>query len=329
MNSAYSEKNRPTRSPLQKANSFAKYIRREGVGRGVRFAWWKLRSSLAATDLTWNLLFRSNPFIQTGEVADYSRSAQVVWEELCKLPGLITKEYYVDRADYDRYVIAARYEDFDPYYRGGMSGDLDHRVEKLLQHYISLSLLGIQSDELYMDVASNTSPMRHIVKRLYNVPVYSLDLSYPPGIDGELIGADAGAMPVKDGFASKMTLHCAFEHFACGADSRFVKECARVLRPGGKVCVIPLYLLPQYCVRVDPTIEGDISVSDTEGAKKVYVRGYKVDYGRFYSPESFRRRILEQATGLTFTAYRILGLEQFAPDYVYSNFALVIEKPAA
>jgi len=327
MNTNSPEQHTPGRSPMQRASSFVRYIQREGLNKGARFAWWKLRSSLAENDLTWNLLFRSNPLIKTGEVSDYSRNADVVWQELAKLPGLTTKDYIVDQSDYDRYVAAARYEDFDPYYRGGLSGDLNHRVEKLLQHYISLSLLGVQDDDVYVDVASNTSPMRHIVKRLYGIPVYSLDLSYPPGIDGELIGADAGAMPVEAGFASKMTLHCSFEHFAFGADSRFVKECERVLRPGGKVCIIPLYILPEYCVRVDPTLEADISISDTEGADKVYVRGYRVDYGRFYNPESFRKRILEQTTGLNFTVYRIRGLERFAPHNVYSNFALIIEKP--
>jgi hypothetical protein len=295
----------------------------------MRLAWWKIRAALASNDLTWEFLFRKNPFVHTGEVSDYSESAERIWEQLKRLEGLITKEWQLNPEEYRAYVERAKYEDFDPYYRGGMSGNDRHRTEKLLQHYISLELLQIEPRDVYIDVASNTSPMRQIVNRLFGVPSYSLDLSYPAGVHGELIGADAGAMPVEPGFASKMTLHCSFEHFAYGADSRFMRECARVLRPGGKVCIVPLYILPEYSVRVDPTLETDISVRDTEGATRVYVRGYRVDYGRHYSPESFRERILAHASGLSLTVFRIRGLEKLAPEDVYSHFALVIERSAA
>jgi hypothetical protein len=54
------------------------------------------------------------------------------------------------------------------------------------------------------------------VKSLYNVRCFSLDLSYPPGINGELVGSDAGAMPFANDSISKMSLHCSFEHFAMG-----------------------------------------------------------------------------------------------------------------
>lgn len=303
------------------------HITERGFGSAAALAWYKLRAAAARSELGWKLCFENNPLIATGNVEDYSTSAETVWRELQGLERLSCHEFQLDIAAYQDYVKRAGYEQFDPYYRGEASGNAEHRSEKLLQHFISLELLDMQADDVYIDIASNTSPMRHIVKALYGCTVYSLDLSYPPGIDGELIGADAGAMPFPDESVSKMTLHCSFEHFAFGADSRFITECARVLRPGGKVCIVPWYVLPEYCIRLDPMLEQSMHIRDTEGAKVVYVRDYRVDYGRFYSPATVASRLLAFGPTLRFSAYRVRGLEQLKPELAYSELALCIEKP--
>lgn len=318
---------REVTSPIGKRLvNYLAYTKEHGLTSAAKFAWWKLRATLAHHDSSWNIFFRNNPFVATGELSDYQNCAESVWEQLRLLPNLETNEWQIDPLKYRDYVNAAHCAELDHYYRGGASGNSLHRAEKLLQHYISMGLLCIDKRDVFIDVASNTSPIRHIVKRLYGASCYSLDLSYPPGVHGELIGADAGAMPLESGSVSKMSLHCSFEHFACGADTRFVRECARVLRPGGRVCIVPLYVLPNYCILVDPTLEMDISIRDTEGAKVVYVRGYHVDYGRFYNPEAFKQRILSAAEGLRTTVYRVRGLEKLQGENVYSHFALVLEK---
>lgn len=326
MSSSFQSVDSSLKPVAKKVHTFYRYVKDNGVREGASFAVCKARSALASWELTWRLLYEQNPFISTGHVSDYSKCAETVWTALGSMRGIKTAEWQLDAAAYHRYVARAAYEQFDPYYRGGESGDAAHRAEKLLQHFISLELLQISADDLFIDVASNTSPMRTIVQQLYGIPAFSLDLGYEPGIHGELIGADAGAMPLDAGFASKMALHCSFEHFANGSDIRFIKECGRVLRSGGKVCIIPLYLLPQYSIRIDPTLEHDISVTDPEGAAKVYVRNYQVDYGRFYDPESFEQRIVNNADGLAITVYRIRGLEDLGEGNVYSQFAMIAEK---
>jgi len=46
----------------------------------------------------------------------------------------------------------------------------------------------------------------------------------PRGINGNNIGGDAGNMPVKDGFATKMALHDALQCFEKDSDIEFIKE---------------------------------------------------------------------------------------------------------
>lgn len=302
------------------------YYRKHGLGETAKFSWIKARSQLANNELGWKFLFELNPFVATGSPSDYGNGADIVWQELQKISGLLTKELHVDPQGYRNYVTQAHYETFDPYYRGGDSGDDTHRAEKLLQHYLSMELLKVTPDDVYVDVASNTSPMKEIVRRLSGAKTYSLDLSYPPGIHGDQIGCDAGAMPLADGSVSKMTLHCSFEHFAGDADSRFVRECARVLRPGGAVCIVPLYILPRYCIRMDPTLECRLSVPGGEQAPVIFVKGYKVDFGRFYDPRMLHKRVLEHCHGLEAAVHRIRGLESIGEATLYSHFALTLLK---
>lgn len=314
-------------SLIRRASSLVKHLESEGLTNTVKFLKWKLRLSIASNSSTWKLFYVQNPLVETGDVTDYTRHAEQVWRQLKSLPDVTLKEFAVDPARYRDYVKQANYEEFDPYYRGGNSGRESHRAEKLLQHFLSLELLNISPQDIYVDIASNTSPMYQIVNRIYGVSTYSLDLDFPTGINGSFIGANAGDIPVPDNFFSKMTLHCSFEHFANGSDIAFIRECNRVLRPGGRVCIVPLYILPDYCIRIDPTLESDISVSDTEGARKAYVRDYRAQYGRFYDVAHFQSRILENLGSLTATVYRIRDLDLLNEPELYSELALVIEKP--
>lgn len=311
-----------------KIRTLTDYFRASGPVATARYIGTKTRATVARTDLGWRVFFEHNPLTNTGQVDDYEQQAAEVWNELKQLQSVEVKEYSIDVADFYEYVRRARYERFDPYYRGGDSGNGCHRTEKLLQHYLSLKFLDIQPNDVYIDVASNTSPMKRIVKDLYGVSTYSMDLKYPPGINGDTIGCDGGETPLADGSVSNMSLHCAFEHFAYGADCRFIREAERILRVGGRVCIVPLYILKQYSIRVDPTWEADISVRDTEGAKVVYVRGCDIDYGRFYDVKSFEVRIVNNLRSLKPIIYRISNLKDLQPDYCYSNFALVLEKQA-
>ncbi|MCB0360420.1 MAG: hypothetical protein KDD44_12315 [Bdellovibrionales bacterium] len=303
------------------------YFQQHGLGPTLAFSTIKLRSALARNDIGWRMAYELNPFVQSGSFLDYGKCSDRTWAELKQLPNLECREIQIDRTDYEAYVARAEYARYSPYYEGGDSGNVTHRTEKLLQHYLSLQLLQVTDGDVYIDVASNTSPMKDIVRRLFGVESYSMDLVYEPGVHGDQIGCDAGATGLPDGFASKMSLHCAFEHFAYGSDMRFVREAGRILRPGGKVCIVPLYVMDHYCIRCDPTLEMDISIRDTEGARIEYVRNYNVDFGRFYDAKRLQERILDNLGPLRATLYRFSNLSVFEPEEVYSNFALVLEQP--
>ena len=107
-------------------------------------------------------------------------------------------------------------------------------------------------DDVFVDIASCSSPFADIVERLDNCIAYRQDLDFPPGVNGRTIGGSAEHLPIADGFFSRMTLHCSFEHFEGDADIGFVKEAGRVLRPGGAACILPLYVSEIFHNLTDP-----------------------------------------------------------------------------
>ncbi len=107
-------------------------------------------------------------------------------------------------------------------------------VEKALEYYVGAQLLKLQKGDVLIDVAAAHSPWFEIAEHMYGCSAYALDLLFPPGIDGKKIGADATTMPLADGFATKMALHCAYETFEGDADIRLLPEAYRVLAGGVK-----------------------------------------------------------------------------------------------
>jgi SAM-dependent methyltransferase len=98
-------------------------------------------------------------------------------------------------------------------------------------------------------------------------------------------------MPVPDGFASKACLTCSLQHFEGDADTRLFVELARVLRPGGAVCIVPFYVNTEAVTLTDPVVSVGVNVPFESGAPIHCVEGWGNRHGRFYSPESFARRI--------------------------------------
>lgn len=230
------------------------------------------------------------------------------------------EEFWVDADDYRRYFSEAGYvEDFPSYYSFNLP-------EKSLEHYIAAQLLAFRKDDIYIDVASEGSPVPQIYTKLFGATSYRQDLAYPPGLNGSLIGGDAAHMPVPDSFASKMALHCSLEHFEGTSDIGFIQEVGRVLRPGGSVCIVPLYLAEQYSIQTDPIVSVPAQVEFEADAIIHAASGWNNRHGRFYDPEHLVDRIAQNLNGLQLKLFRLKNVRQVDPT-CYAQFAALITKP--
>ena len=246
-------------------------------------------------------------------------------EQVHRVASIDFQPWHVPVEGFHEYLNKAAYPDS---YLGGHGGGNPFFGEKALEHYASLVLASVQPGSVLIDVASNGSPFIEIATRLYGCDGYENDLQFPSGLNGRRIGGDAAAMPVAAGFADAMTLQCSYDHFEGDADTRFVSEAARTLRPGGRVVILPLYLTDVFAAKVDPRLSLRGLRLD-RGMRRHLMWGLDVRFSRLYDPPRLLSRVLEPArsAGLVTRVLRVHGGETAMPGS-YLNFALVLEQPA-
>jgi SAM-dependent methyltransferase len=231
-------------------------------------------------------------------------------------PDLSIETMAVSREYYDRWVRREEY----PLLAYHVS-----REEKFLEHAVSVDLLGDRSG-LLIDVASCRSYFPYLMRRR-GFRVIVQDLAYTEGLHGDVLGCNAASFPLPDASIDAMTLHCSFEHFEGDADQGFVREASRLLTPGGRAVIIPLYLHERQITWVDPYFLSIGEVIEEPGAEWQPAIGYGNRFGRMYSARTFVDRILSavEQTELKPTLWYIEGATDVAPS-CYLQFALTLEK---
>lgn len=249
-------------------------------GRALRFAVDKTREALF-----WDRLYLAmrEPKIRGTVPYDPNRDEAIARQLVDQ--GFNVRRIAVDSEDLNRFRERA---DYGRAYRGPLASGLP---EKVLEHYLAATLLGLCPDDVVIDVASQHSPASNIYRRLYGCSTYRQDLLFPPGLCGDRIGGDAARMPIPDGFATALTLHNSFEHFEGDTDMRFLREAGRVLRPGGRMCIVPLFLRDSYAIQCDPIALPSGGHTLEPDAVAWCARGWRDRHGRFYDVAHLDSRI--------------------------------------
>lgn len=233
--------------------------------------------------------------------------------------GVTVKPYSIDLIDFQQWLDLVSFPEKYQRQCGAIF------KEKALEHYVGAKLLSIQPGDVLIDVASSNSPWSEMAERAYECSAYALDLCFKRGIHGRRIGADATAMPLPDGWANGMALHCSFEMFEGTADIDLIPEAQRVLKPGGRMVILPLYLHDAYFAYSSPL--SDRRGLDYQGAARVWRDDeWPVRFSRKYSVDSFVERIVSALGSMKLTVYVMQNETQVASN-CYLKFAALFEKP--
>jgi SAM-dependent methyltransferase len=239
--------------------------------------------------------------------------------------GYSPEDYFVDVGAFNEY--RARCEGIYHKYKKGFG---EFFTEKALEHYVSLSFKPLTSDSKVIDIASAGSPFPEIVHSDYGCDVWSNDLIFPEGVHGNgwhtRVGGDACKLPIEDDFFDLAVLHCALEMFEGEADVGLIREAGRVLKPGGTLVVVPLYLNETCHILRDPRTYRNPLPDIDEGAELVYRKDfYGASFCRVYSVDSFMNRLVENMDRLSLKIYRVRNLAE-VDEKCYMHWIAVFQK---
>jgi SAM-dependent methyltransferase len=233
--------------------------------------------------------------------------------------GFFVDEIYVHPEDFNRYFYSADYSNrFIEYYPSNIH-------EKSLEHFLGYKLLDIYPDDLMLDVASEDSPIGEIYSRLTGCAYYRQDIMYEIGIHGNMIGSDVSSIPLPDGSISKAIATCSIEHFENESDIYFMSEMQRLLRPGGKLIILPLYMATKPSILSDPLYALSGNVAYDREAEIYFLEGWGNRHARFYTPQTLRERLVEGNQKMRFKVF-ILRNRNEIHESIYCTFILQGEK---
>ncbi|MCJ7445880.1 MAG: class I SAM-dependent methyltransferase [Methanotrichaceae archaeon] len=246
--------------------------------------------------------FRFRHFIQNGLAFIYIKSEF---------------NYFIENSHYPE-----KYRNFFNYYY----------VEKLFEHFISIKLLNFNKNDVFIDIAAQKSYFSDYIYKFYGIEAYKQDLDFRKGIfcspDSAvpLVGGDAADLPFKDNYFTKMTLHCSIEHFENDSDIKFIREAERVLKKGGKACILPLYFGESYFAIIDHEAysRDEDSIQFEKGIDVYEKEGYGNRFGRIYSIDKFKERLVD-SNNLDLDIYFIDNLEKI-DNSLYCSLAAVFSK---
>ena len=241
--------------------------------------------------------------------------------------GVPVTDAPIDLEDFDDW--RGRHRVLDRYYRS--HGDI--HIEKCLEHYIVDRALQLQRGHIYIDVASAGSPWARTLRRR-GVEAYRLDLIYQPGIRGINIGGDATATGLPAGFARALSIQCAFELFFGETDRQCLAETARILEPGGRAVITPLYLDNSHFVLHSPAALPPPGSEEPDAVRIWRDDDVPAPFSRHYSPETFVARIAScLPRGLSgcvlFSSNLDEAMEAHPGQRIYPFFTYVLEKARA
>jgi hypothetical protein len=177
---------------------------------------------------------------------------------------------------------------------------------KLVEYYISYRWLDLGPDDTYIDVAAQDCPFAFFVQDRFGSTVYRQDLYYlKKGIHGADIGGSAAKIPLPAGSVSKISLHNSLEHFEGKNDIKFFREAQRLLRAGGRLLVVPLFIGDRYS-----TVE-DAGWVDDDGVKHLW--GVGARFARWYDLPQFKTRILDRSPELAVRVYHVENATEIDP----------------
>lgn len=184
--------------------------------------------------------------------------------------------------------------------------------------------------QYYIDIAASGSPWAKIIREVNKERIlsYAIDLDIPTKFAqyDYYIQMDATKTNFDDSSIDGASLQCAFEMFIKDTDINLIRELKRILKPGGKAIILPLYMHTHACHYTSPEFFGK-GFGDSDS--KEYIRWdiWGIKASRKYEAYKLKNRILDliSSLGMKYKIY-VLKNKHEIHEGIYLHFILEVEK---
>jgi len=146
------------------------------------------------------------------------------------------KEYYISKKEYDAFEKKFPFRDF-------YDSKAFRYQRKICEYFLVDKILELpvqNSEYSYIDAASMNSPWAAWLKERYGIKSYSIDKQSFKNPRNCFICSDITNLPFENCSINAISIQSAFELLSDDTDIKFVRECGRVLKRGGRVVILPL-----------------------------------------------------------------------------------------
>lgn len=219
---------------------------------------------------------------------------------------------------------------FPDNYHGGPNGNVWQ--EKLLEHWLSskfLDLKGHSSDDIYLDIAAASSPWVCMLRQRTPICAYAIDLCEAAPAHRDLPYyrvENATHTSFSASSVQSASLHCAYEMFTGDDDILLIHEAARILKPGGRMIILPLYMHTHYCAYSTPDFHG-LGRTDPQAKEYVLLDACGIPSSRKYDAPALQRRVLSAIIndGMQYRIWVLRNKHELG-NSIYCHFILEIER---
>jgi SAM-dependent methyltransferase len=197
----------------------------------------------------------------------------------------------LERADYDRLLASAALARFR---------ELPYAHAKPLEYLASLRALAPAAGEVLLDAAGGASG--EYLRAARDFVGAALELVGQDALAGRVdeagirfVSGSVDRIALADASVDAIACHHSFEHFQGDLDTRFLGEALRLLRPGGRLAIVPLFLGSSYAEIWNrrPARGGDPRARRVVDRTAAFAGwGPFEGFARVYDAEALRARVL-------------------------------------
>lgn len=239
------------------------------------------------------------------------------------------KNIHISRAEFDEF---DKRFDFEKVYDKHWT----RYQRKICEYFTVDKILAFSSrcDEpyVYIDAMASSSRWASDVNQKYGIKAYSVDINEPLNPTYCFVKADVTKMPFEDASIDAISVQSGVELLPGKTDIEFIKEAQRVLKPGGKCIILPLYLNSEFCNLYGRSYYKQKAVKDM-GEVISYVRlDYDLPFTRLYDLNNLEKRLLATTDNRScwylyiIDADDSISLSDQRDSFIYLRYALVYEK---